>query len=201
MKTIHTLKSVLCIVAVAFATLACSAQRRISMANPQVEFDATEILYNQYPNLVPFYEEGVLKITSLVERNGVYDIKYKFVKYRYNDYGEMIACLKERFPELYELYTGGMIRVNSLYKYVDTDDMVIRYHVGYRMVYDYYYYSSGIYPYNGYRFIYRPRTYVRPPRVAPAPAPRPQPHHGGGPRPGGGHGHGGGPRPGGGPRR
>ena len=201
MKTINAIKTAICVVAVALATLSCSAARYATNNNPQVEFDATEILYNRYPNLVPFYEEGVLKITSLVERNGVYDIKYRFVKYRYNDYGEMIACLKERFPELYELYTGGMIRVNSLYKYVDTDDMVIRYHVGYRMVYDYYYYSSGIYPYNGYRFIYRPRTYVRPPRVAPAPAPRHQPA----PRPGGrnrpGVGHGGGHRPGGGPKR
>ena len=112
MKIINAIKMAICVVAVAIATLSCSAARYATNNNPQVEFDATEILYNQYPNLVPFYEEGVLRVTSLVERNGVYDIKYKFVKYHYTDYSEMIACIKEKFPELYNMYSFGIVDIN-----------------------------------------------------------------------------------------
>ena len=206
MKKFKALTIAICAVAVLLSATSCSAARYATDNNPQVEFDATEILYNQYPTLVPFYEEGVLKVTALVEKNGVYDIKYKFVKYRYTDYGEMIAVIKERFPELYNMYSFGLLDITSLYKYVDTSTMTIRYKVGYRRVYDFYYhYVPNMYPYGGYRYDYRPRT-PRVPRVSPPPTPRPTPNNGGnrpggngGPRPGGGN-HGGG-RPGGGPRR
>lgn len=186
MRTVNAIKMAICVVAVALATLSCSAARYATNNNPQVEFDATEILYNQYPNLVPFYEEGVLRVTSLVERNGVYDIKYKFVKYHYTDYSEMIACIKEKFPELYNMYSFGLVDITSLYKYVDTSTMEIRYKVGYRRVYDFYYhYVPNVYPYGGYRYHYIPRPAPRVPKVSPPPAPRPKPNNGGGHRPGG----------------
>ena len=171
MKTIQAIKAVICVMAAALATLSCSTSRYATNSSPQVEFDATEILYNRYPSLVPFYEEGVLKVTSLVEKDGVYDIKYKFVKYRYTDYGEMILCIKEKFPELYNMYSFGLVDITSLYKYVDTSIMEIRYKVGYRRVYDFYYhYVPNIYPYGGYRYYYRPRPAPRVPKVSPPPA-------------------------------
>lgn len=155
--------------------VSCSTSRYISLADPQAEFDAVEILYNQHPELVNYYEEGVLKITSLREvkvANGYdYQIKYKFVKRHYYDYAERMTCLKEKYPELYTMYVNGTIEINSLYKYVD-DYGVIRHHVSYRRLYDFYYDNVPlIYPYGGYRYYYRPRPI--PPRVGPPPRPRP----------------------------
>ena len=43
----------------------CSAGRYVSINDPEREFSAVEVLYNQHPELVPYYEAGVLKITSL----------------------------------------------------------------------------------------------------------------------------------------
>ena len=157
----------------------CASGRYISLNNPQAEFDAVEILYNQHPELVNYYEEGVLKITSLREvkvGDGYdYQLKYKFVKRHYYDYTERMNCLKEKFPELYTMYVNGTIEINQLYKYVDSYGE-IRHHVSYRRLYDFYYDTAPlIYPYNGYRYYYRPRP--MPPRVAPNPRPpRPQPN-------------------------
>ena len=84
----------------------CSAGRYVSINDTEREFSAVEVLYNQHPELVPYYEAGVLKITSLREvRSEVgytYDIRYKFVKkYLYDE--ERYLCLKEYYPELYDL--------------------------------------------------------------------------------------------------
>jgi len=157
----------------------CASGRYISLNDPQAEFDAVEILYNQHPELTKYYEEGVLKITSLREvkvADGYdYQLKYKFVKRHYYDYNERMACLKEKFPELYTMYVNGTIEINQLYKYVDSYGE-IRHHVSYRRLYDFYYDTAPlIYPYNGYRYYYRPRPI--PPRAAPAPRqPKPQPN-------------------------
>ena len=156
----------------------CSAGRYISLNNPEREFSAVEVLYNQHPELVPYYEAGVLKITSMreirTEMGYNYDIKYKFVKRHLYD-EERYLCLKENYPELYDLYVNGVINIRSVYRYVDSDG-VIRYHVTYSRIYDYFYESVPlIHPYGGYRLHYRPRPA---PRIAPAPPrPRPQGHN------------------------
>ena len=153
----------------------CSAGRYASINNPEREFSAVEVLYNQHPELVPYYEAGVLKITSLREiRSKVgytYDIRYKFVrKYLYDQ--ERYQCLKEYYPELYDLYINGVINIRSVYRYVD-DNLAIRHNVTYSRLYDYYYENVPlIYPYGGYRLHYRVRPI--PPRMTPPP-PRPRP--------------------------
>ena len=158
----------------------CASGRYISLSDPQAEFTATEILYNEYPELVKYYEEGVLKITSLREvneRDNIrYKIKYKFVKKYYYDYAERMECLKTHFPELYTLYTNGVIEITSLYKYVD-DYGVIRHHASYRRLYDFYYdYHPYVYPYGGYRYYYVPRyRYAPRPQYRPQPKPQPRP--------------------------
>ena len=119
----------------------CSAGRYVSINNSEREFSAVEVLYNQHPELVPYYEAGVLKITSLREiRSEVgytYDIRYKFVrKYLYDQ--ERYQCLKEYYPELYDLYINGVINIRSVYRYVD-DNLAIRHNVTYSRLYDYYY--------------------------------------------------------------
>ena len=153
----------------------CAAGKYVSINNPEREFSAVEVLYNQHPELVPYYEAGVLKITSMreirTEMGYNYDVRYRFVKkYLYDE--ERYLCLKENYPELYDLYVNGVINIRSIYRYVD-NDMVIRYRVTYSRLYDYYYENVPlIYPYGGYRYRYRPRPI--PPRVQPAPpAPRP----------------------------
>ena len=149
----------------------CSAERYVSLNSPEREFSTYEILYNQYPELVPYYEEGVLKVTSVnevrTEVGYIYDIKYKFIKrYLYNE--ERYLCLQENYPELYALYLDGIIRIRSVYKYVD-DDLTIRCHVTYSRAYEYYYSSVPlIYPY-GHRY-HNPRP-LPPPRVHQAPPP------------------------------
>lgn len=155
--------------------MSCASGRYISLADPQAEFDAVEILYQQHPELINYYEEGVLKITSLreIETTNGYDyrIKYKFVRYYYDDYSERMAVIKEKFPEIYALYTNGVIEISSLYKYVN-DYGEIRHHVSYRRLYDFDYgYYPYIYPYGGYRYYYHPRIIIRP---SPQPKPRPE---------------------------
>lgn len=153
----------------------CSAGRYVSINDSEREFSAVEVLYNQHPELVPYYEAGVLKITSLREvRSEVgytYDIRYKFVrKYLYDQ--ERYQCLKEYYPELYDLYINGVINIRSVYRYVD-DNLAIRYQVTYSRLYDYYYENVPlIHPYGGYRLYYRPRPI--PPRMTPPP-PKPKP--------------------------
>ena len=160
--------------------VSCGATRYISLDNQDAAFDAVEVLYNKYPELVRYYEEGVLQITSLkevrTEMGYDYKIKYRFIKYYYRDYAEKMACLKERFPELYTLYTNGTIEVTSIYKYVD-EYGEIRHHASYRRLYDFYYDNVPlVYPYGGYRYYYRVRPI--PPRMSPPPhPPKPRPNN------------------------
>lgn len=155
------------IIGLLLVVTSCSASRYVSLNDPEVEFSATEILYNRYPELVNYYEAGVLKITALreirTEMGYDYKLKYRFVK-RHLEYAERMEVLKELYPELYTMYVNGTIEITSMYKYVDAEG-AIRYHVSYRRLYDFYYESVPlIHPYGGYRYYYRPR---------PAPAPRP----------------------------
>ena len=157
----------------------CASGRYISTNEPQAAFDAEQVLYTTRPELVPYYEAGVLKITSLREKIGrdgiaTYDIRYKFVRRYIRDYVEKMACLQEHYPELYQMYVSGVIDVGTMYRYVD-DYGNIRYHVSYRRLYEYYYdYVPLPYPYGGYRYYhYRPRV-APPPRVR-EPQPQPKP--------------------------
>ena len=200
------MKKLALIVSCILMMLSCASGRYVSLSNPQAQFDAGETLYDKYPEMVKYYDEGVLKITSLREipqRDGtyVYDVSYKFVKYYYREYAERMECLKTHFPEAYEMYVNGIIEIRSLYKYVD-ENMEIKYHLSYRRLYDFYYETTPylIYPYNrGYRYHYRPRPVPQrvspppppprqrpnnpPPQARPNNPPRQQPHGGGrGPR-------------------
>ena len=161
----------------------CASGRYISTSDPQTAFDAEQVLYDTHPELVPYYEAGVLKITSMreiVRKDGSvnYNVKYRFVKRHIREYAERMEVLKENFPELYQRYVNGTIEISSLYRYVD-EMGAIRYHVSYRNLYDFYYdYAPLIYPYGGYRLHYRPRI-APPPRreMGPRPQqPRPQPN-------------------------
>jgi hypothetical protein len=154
----------------------CASGRYINLTDPQAMFDAGEILYRQHPELANYYDQGVLQITSLREVNvgdGVdYRIKYRFVKHHIYDYSDRMMILKDKFPELYEMYVSGLIEITSLYRYVN-DYVEIKYHVSYRRIYDFYYdYHPYLYPYGGYRYYYRSRPLPPPsPRVEPAPRP------------------------------
>lgn len=174
-----------------FTMLSCSTGRYLSVNTVEGQSNAVAVLYQSYPNLVRYYEEGVLKITSLREiplSDGTcdYKIDYKFVKYHYYDYSERMNCLRTKFPEIYEMYKFGAVEISSLYKYVDLNTMEIRHHISYRRGYDYYYPSHVyVYPHVRYRMYYRPSP-PPPPRPAHRPSPRPSPSHG---HSSGGHGH------------
>ena len=177
--------------------VSCATGRYVDMQDPQVQFDAGEILYTQHPELMQFYDEGVLKITTMKEirrddgRND-YKINYRFVKYYYRDYAEMLECLRTRFPAAYEMYKDGFIDVYSLYKYVDTRTMEIKYRLSYRKIYNVYYdvyYDNPFYPYVRYRHRYGPIP-VPSRRMSPPPVshgqgmnPRPSQPRGGGQAP------------------
>ena len=104
------------------------------------------------------------------------------MKYYYRNYSEMMEVLKNHFPELYQMYLNGVIEVTGIYKYVDRDTGVIRNHVLYRRIYDFYY-ERTIIPYNHTRLHYRPRPMPLPMYRPSPPPPKPQPA----PRPGGNH--------------
>ena len=158
----------------------CASGRYISTADPQNAFDAEQVLYDTRPELVPYYEAGVLKITSMREvvgRDGSvsYNVKYRFVKRHIREYAERMEVLKTNFPELYQMYVNGTIEIYSLYAYVD-DNGVIRHHVSYRRLYDFYYdYAPLMYPYGGYRYYYRPRVSPPPRRGNVGPGHNPPP--------------------------
>ena len=166
------------------------------------------VLANYYPQLHEYYMEGVLEVDSMKEvtlLNGdtEYKVKYHFIKYYYRNQDEMLEVLRNGFPELYEMFVSGVIEIRGIYKYVDKESGVIRNHVMYRRIYDFYYERTPLpYPYNHTRLIYRPRPMPlqpAPPRPRPQPNVRPnnppqqRPNHGGGPgnRPGRGSGPGG----------
>lgn len=180
------MKKILTLFAAAIMLLSCGTY--LEMENPEVAFNAGQVLYETHPELVPYYEANVLNITSLKELpsatgDPVYEIRYRFVQYELKDYQERIDCLKEHFPELYQMYITGIINVRHIYRYVDENGQ-IRHRVKYGRVYDFYYEYVPLF--RGYHYNYRARM------TPPPPPPRPQ----GGPRPGNG------PRPGGGrPRR
>ena len=44
-----------------------------------------------------------------------------------------MSVLKEVFPEIYQMYSNGVVIVNDLYEYVDRDEN-IQYHINYRYV-------------------------------------------------------------------
>lgn len=174
------------LIALFFAAIvltACASGRYISMAQPQARFDAEQVLYQQYPDLVPYYEAGVLHITSLreVRSNGGRDYKlnYRFVRYNYKDYSERMTVLAEKFPEIYELYVNGYIELTSMYRYVDRNTLEIRNYVSYRRMDDPLYdYALFAYPYGGYHYYYIPRSSFpwynpRPPLRHPGPDMRP----------------------------
>jgi hypothetical protein len=158
--------------------VACGASRYTGVNNHEIAPDAVEVLHIIYPELVRYYDEGVLRITSMrrVETETGYDykIKYKFVRYYYTDYTERMICLKEMFPDFYRLHLDGTIEVTSIYKYVN-EYGEIRHHISYRKLYVPYYYDSApvYYPYGRYR-IYRRLTPI-PPRMSPPPPPRQKP--------------------------
>lgn len=166
-----------------FALISCSTTRYISVNSPQAEANALQILQLKYPDLVPYYNEGVLQIMSYEEipvTTGYdYDINYRFVRYYYNNLDERIACLRTRYPDIYNLYMSGVIEITSFYKYVDKRTMEICYYINYRHTHGYRYnrVMSPVYPYGRWNYYY-PRPIPPRPRVAPAPRPKPRPNVG-----------------------
>lgn len=170
------MKHLLTILAAVLVMASCSTTRYVSVDKPEVNFDAEQVLYEQHPELVEYYEAGVLKITSLKEVIGedgiaTYDIKYVFTKHYITDYHEQVTTLKEYFPEIYIMYVNGAIKIHSIYRFVNEEGQIGRC-VNYSPIYDfYYYYQPFFHPYGGYRFDYLPRA-PRQPRPQPQRPPR-----------------------------
>ena len=154
------MKRFLLIIAAVLLT-ACGTSKYVSQRTINEMDEISYILYNNYPVLHEYFMEGVLDVTTLKEvvlANGetAYNVKYRFIKYRYPEFNDRMSALKEYYPEVYEMYMNGVIELTSFYKYVDKDG-VIRHHVSFRRIYDFYYNDSP--RYGGVRLIYRPRPY------------------------------------------
>lgn len=178
--------SYLAMVLVLFAVASSCGSSRYANERNILEMDEISyILHNNYPVLHEYYMEGVLEVTSLKEvvlddGEKAYNVKYRFIKYRYPEFNDRMAALKEYYPEVYEMYLNGVVEITSFYKYVDKDSGVIKHHVSFRRIYDFYYNDSP--RYGGVRLIYRPRPFPAP-RVAPRPGPGPRPNGPARPRP------------------
>ena len=92
----------------------------------------------------------------------------------------MIEVLNTHFPDYYQMYINGIIRIRGIYKYVEKNTGMIKYHVLYSRVYDFYYEWIPA-PYNATRLQYRPRPMPLP-RYEPTPPRRPHYGPGHGPR-------------------
>ena len=167
--------------------VSCGTTNYVSRRTVNQMDEISYVLANYYPQLHNYYMEGVMDVDSMKEivlEDGTvdYKIKYHFIRYYYRNYSDRIDALKLHFPELYELYTSGVIDINSIYKYVDKDTGIIRHHCSYSRIYDYYY---NYYPRLGGSHIY---YRARPLRPSPPPPPRPrvEPRPNNGPQQGGG---------------
>ena len=159
--------------------VSCSTTNYLSRRNVYEMDEISYVLANYYPQLHYYYMEGVLDIDSMKEvtlEDGTldYKIKYHFIRYYYRNYSERMEIMKVHFPELYQMYTNGVIEVNSLYKYVEKSTGKIRHHISYRNIYDYYYrYYPGLHGTHIYH--YGPRYRPAPPRPVPVPKVNPNP--------------------------
>ena len=175
--------------------VSCGTTNYVSRRTVNEMDEISYVLANYYPQLHTYYMEGVMDVTSMKEiilEDGTvdYKINYHFIRYYYRNYSDKMDAVRVHFPELYDMYTKGIIEINSIYKYVDRDTGKIRYHISYRNIYDTYYNTYSGPRYRGYyRPNYRPtpppprhRTTPPPPKHKPTPAPKPQ----SGPRPGSG---------------
>ena len=120
------MKHLLTILAAVLVMASCSTTRYVSVDKPEVNFDAEQVLYEQHPELVEYYEAGVLKITSLKEVIGedgiaTYDIKYVFTKHYITDYHEQVTTLKEYFPEI-KYIDFNIYLMEELEKYSDNGE-------------------------------------------------------------------------------
>ena len=158
----------------ALVLVSCASTRYAGQSVVEGNYEVSYVLANYYPQLFTYYEEGVLRVTSIKEitlADGTldYNVKYRFVKYYYNTHAERMEIVKAMYPELYQMYLNGVIDINSVYKYVNRNTGRISYKVSYSRIYDYYhyYYSPG--------YIHRSRPYYRPPRYSPPPRVKPGP--------------------------
>lgn len=181
------------IVALLFVVTSCGTSHYVSQRTVLEMDEISYVLYNYYPQLHEYYMEGVLAVTSLKEAtlaDGTkdYKVKYRFIKYHYPNFNDRMDALREYYPEIYDMYVSGVIELTSFYKYVDRNTGLIRHHVSFRRIYDYYYGPAIIPGYHGYygrTYHYRPRPVPPRPRphVNPEP-PRPRPDARPGDRPG-----------------
>ena len=159
----------------------CANTKYVTTGAPR-EYGMTQIIYETRPDLVKYFESGVLEVTGVREidqENGVrsYDINYRFVRYNIYNREERVRCLAEYYPGLYQMYINGTIEIVTMYRYVDADG-VIQHMVSYRKRGGYYY------PYTPPRAHYHYYQPYRPPkRVTPPPPIRHNPQKGYSPRP------------------
>lgn len=161
--------------------MSCASQRQAVISDGDRDSQTLQILSENYPELVYYYNENVLDIRSirvveLPDGSAGYKVKYRFKRYYYQGYVERMDCLKLYFPELYNMYCMGLVSIYTMYKYVDERTGQIGHYVAYLRGSSYFYEAQPYYsPY------YRPyfRRHLRPlphsygPRVVPAPGPRP----------------------------
>jgi len=155
--------------------VSCGTTNYVSRRTVNEMDEISYVLANYYPQLHTYYMEGVMDVTSMKEiilEDGTvdYKINYHFIRYYYRNYSDKMDVVRVHFPELYDMYTSGVIEINSVYKYVDKNTGAIRHHCSYNRVYDYYYHY---YPrFGGTHLYYRARP-IPPPRPRVEPAPRP----------------------------
>ena len=174
----------LLIVLISFFVTSCATAGYAQRSVREMD-EVSYILANYYPELHAYYMEGVLDVDSLREvrlEDGTvdYKVKYHFIKYYYRNHTEMIEVLNTHFPDYYQMYINGIIRIRGIYKYVEKNTGMIKYHVLYSRVYDFYYEWIPA-PYNATRLQYRPRPMPLP-RYEPTPPRRPHYGPGHGPR-------------------
>lgn len=167
------MKKLIIIFAAAFMLLSCGvAARGQSIA---------EIIAAQEPELLTYYQEGVLEVTPALDGT----LSYAFVEKRYYNSEDIRLIALNYCPDIYEYYVRGLITFSYAYKYVD-EYGAIRYGIRYydrrlrrQIVYVHHYPI-----YHRHAPLYRHRPHMAPPshrhHVTPPPAHRghhPSPSH------------------------
>ena len=98
------MKKLLIVLIFLASVISCASSRYVAVETTQDEPLAVEVLAAKYPEMVEYYNEGVLEITSLrtiPAGDGYdYDVDYRFVRYYYTNPDERIECLRFYYPNM-----------------------------------------------------------------------------------------------------
>ena len=114
---------------VSLLVASCGTAKYTSQAVITDQAKVEQVIKDYYPALQEYKDAGVIQIASVKEQTLAdgetqYDVRYKFIN-NYYEGEELVALLKEKYPDVYKMYQLGMIKDVQAYKFVDDNGNVV----------------------------------------------------------------------------